>query len=183
MLCLGAHPMHPLDFIHAWIAGHSISFALILAFGIGAPSSIYASEIKQFLRLPPQRLNVWILRARLSATELKIVRIKRAQKDLRYFIFSALEAGVFFASWLFLPLFLGAIVVVTMQYRPEHYYSLWMWKGALFLCFVCAYIGIGRTITKMLFLNCVIRGEAITKKLEHKVALLEFKLRDHNTDT
>jgi hypothetical protein len=50
---------------------HPIGFPLSL-FLLSIPVSIYASEIKAFLKIPPQGIGVWLLKARLSSSESKL---------------------------------------------------------------------------------------------------------------
>jgi hypothetical protein len=48
-----------------WIQNHIIFFTLAL-FVLGSLISIYSGNMRQFLAIPPQKLNVWILKARIS---------------------------------------------------------------------------------------------------------------------
>lgn len=65
------------------------------------PFSLYAAEIKQFLKIPPQRLNVWILKARLSSAENRLREFEKLRSEVRYFIFIAVRALSFDLTWLF----------------------------------------------------------------------------------
>ena len=99
--------MHPITATHDWIAGHPISFALMLSFGVGLPSSIYAAEIKQFVQLPPQRLNIWFLKSRIEVTERKMRSIQNLSNNLRLYIFNSALA--------LLALIFGSLAVVTID--------------------------------------------------------------------
>ena len=87
--------MHPITATHDWIVGHPIAFALIL-FAIGLPVSVYAAEVKAFLRLPPQKLGRWILKSRIIANEAKLNRWKRITAEPQYALYLLMApAGMF----------------------------------------------------------------------------------------
>ena len=84
---------------------HPIGFPLaLLVFSL--PFSIYADEIKAFLRIPPQRIGVWILKARLSSSEFKLRQLVRMRKDIRYAL------ARMFASCIFLGFVILSTVLV-----------------------------------------------------------------------
>ncbi|HUZ94557.1 MAG TPA: hypothetical protein VMU57_06550 [Edaphobacter sp.] len=53
---------------------------------LAIPSGIYGAEIKAFFKVPPQRLGNWFLKARLGASEMKLIRIKRMRIEPSYLI-------------------------------------------------------------------------------------------------
>ncbi|HTV04516.1 MAG TPA: hypothetical protein VME86_04045 [Acidobacteriaceae bacterium] len=74
---------------HAWLVTHPIALTLIGGLVVGlflSPISIWSTEIKSFISIPPQRLNVWALKARLAGSELKSYHLKRRHQNLRYFL-------------------------------------------------------------------------------------------------
>jgi hypothetical protein len=94
--------------MHAWLISHPITLAVSL-FIAAIPFSLYSTEIKQFLKTPPQRLSVWILKARLSSAEYRLSELQLMHEDIRYFIYTcfislgALGMGIFFAVFPIIP--------------------------------------------------------------------------------
>jgi hypothetical protein len=76
---------------------HPIGFPLVL-FILGIPFSIYASEIKAFLKVPPQRIGVWLLKARLSSSESKLRQLVRMRDNIRFALARMWGSCIFLGS-------------------------------------------------------------------------------------
>jgi hypothetical protein len=48
----------------------------VLSFLLACAVSIFSGDIRRFLSIPPQRLNLWILKTRIASTEEKLKRLK-----------------------------------------------------------------------------------------------------------
>jgi hypothetical protein len=73
--------------IHDWIVAHPVAFPLFLAIGIGIPSSVFSGEIRQFILLPPQKIGIWLLKARINAIRVRAFRVRRMSKSVHYTLY------------------------------------------------------------------------------------------------
>src|SRR5665213_607051 len=71
-----------------WLVLHPIAKDLLigLLFLILGRISVKWSTIKSFFTVPPQKLNLWILAARLLAAEQRLKELHRLNADTRYVI-------------------------------------------------------------------------------------------------
>ena len=83
------------DVIQSWWMAHPIAreaiFAVIFAILLFFLTPLLSPAVETFWKLwaiPPQRLNLWILKARLSSAELRLRRLLRLCSDTRYFVFT-----------------------------------------------------------------------------------------------
>lgn len=65
-----------------WLLAHPI-FLWISSILLGGAVSIFSGDIRRFLSIPPQRLTVWILKARLGATAARLEMLVSLNHDLR----------------------------------------------------------------------------------------------------
>lgn len=120
--------------MHAWIISHPITFAVFL-FVAAIPFSIYSTEIKQFLKIPPQRLNVWILKARLSSAEDRLWVSNKLRNDMRFFVYVALRtSGLDLAAMLCTALTIG---LPMTEIIPKQQTPIWFIRIAVYF-FLCA---------------------------------------------
>jgi hypothetical protein len=86
--------MHPTQAIHDWIVVHPVAFPLI-ALGISIPVSVFSGEIRQFILLPPQKIGIWVLKARIATAESKSQTVHRMAESMHYSLFVMLRATCF----------------------------------------------------------------------------------------
>jgi hypothetical protein len=75
--------------IHSWLMAHPLTRELgwfLLTLFVTPILAARIPVVWKFLKIPPQRLNVWILKARLSATESRLEKVRKLGSDLPYLI-------------------------------------------------------------------------------------------------
>ena len=63
-----------------WLIQHPISFGFATLV-ISCIVSIYAEPLRRFIAISPQRLSVWVLKARIDAAVSRLEQIKRYRQD------------------------------------------------------------------------------------------------------
>jgi hypothetical protein len=58
-----------------WLGSHPLILALLTLI-VGGVIAIFSGDIRQFVKLQPQRLTVWILKARLNAAIRDLEKLK-----------------------------------------------------------------------------------------------------------
>jgi hypothetical protein len=126
---------------------HPIGFALAL-FILSIPFSVYGSEIKAFVRLPPQRISQWVLKARAAATENYIGHIVHARSDFRYAV-RLLVLNILVILLVLLLVGFATMLVAFNLFDPslsERYLVRFMiWIG-VFGCYIAPYFAL-RSLT------------------------------------
>ena len=154
--------------MHDWLITHPITFAVMLFFA-AIPFSLYATEIKQFLKIPPQRLSVWVLKARLSSAEDRLRASQRLRKDTRYFVFVAIRVVS-----LDLALVLCTVLVIGLpltESLPKRQTPIWLIRIAVDV-FVCGSV---LCLLKSAAYTNLLRG-ALFNSAEHKLNALKEKI-------
>jgi hypothetical protein len=86
------------DAISSWPVTHPL-WAWVIGTVVGGLIAAWVTlawpTILKFCALPPQKLNVRILKARIAGVETKIVWIKLIQEDLRYLLFQCFFGIIF----------------------------------------------------------------------------------------
>jgi hypothetical protein len=73
--------------IHNWLTEHPIWQSVIINAIVGITLIIIVANWKYivaFSRIPPQRLSIWLQKAKLNAAENKLYMFRRADRDSRY---------------------------------------------------------------------------------------------------
>ncbi|HET9741424.1 MAG TPA: hypothetical protein VFQ00_01630 [Terriglobales bacterium] len=71
--------------ISVWVQHHPISFAITLSV-LGSFISIYSGSIRRFLAIPPQKLNIEILKARISNAQDTLKTLNLYKNDIHALI-------------------------------------------------------------------------------------------------
>jgi hypothetical protein len=119
--------MHPVQVIHDWIVAHPVAFPLLLAVGISVPSSVFSGEIRQFLLLPPQKIRVWLLKARINAIRVRAFRVRRMSKSVHYTLYQLFYGifGILMSLQLMTILILGRMDgIASPQHANMHVYRI-----------------------------------------------------------
>lgn len=95
-----------------WIQHHPV-----LAFLIACAVSIFSGDIRRFIKIPPQRLNLWILKTRISSTEDRLNRLKLLHENVQ-------ELIIVFAEKLF-----SGVLGWFMLYLLASEVSYFQWEG------------------------------------------------------
>jgi hypothetical protein len=111
--------MHPVQAVHDWIVAHPVAFPIFLAIGISVPSSVFSGEIRQFIMLPPQKIRIWLLKARINAIRVRAFRVRRMSKSVHYTLYQ-LFYGIF--EMLMALLLMTILILARMDgiAAPQH---------------------------------------------------------------
>jgi len=97
-----------MNILHTWLITHPIARELIFG-ALFVIAAYYITPLlatsKRFLSIPPQHLNIRILKARLSYAESNLENFYALHNNLRYFILSCLKAII--------SAFLAAMIIIT----------------------------------------------------------------------
>ena len=91
-----------------WLLAHPITFALC-TLALSCVVSIFSGDIRRFLTIPPQRLNLWVLKARISSAEDKLQKLQKLHENSYELI---LEVASYLAGYALatITLFMGLSV-------------------------------------------------------------------------
>jgi hypothetical protein len=165
--------MHPITATHDWITGHPVAFPLAL-FVLAIPFSIYGGEIKAFLRLPPQKLGAWILKARIAGNEARLVRLNRLRTEPSYAIYILLTPSIMVVM-LFTTILLQIYAVSTFLSEAI---SKKAFENAFSFCVACVAVVLWHTFRD--FDTALKRPDGI-QKVESKIAVLRSRLSQEPT--
>jgi hypothetical protein len=79
----------PFESLEKWLGEHTIwhdVLVLVLTIALAPSITRMLSTFKKFISIPPQRLNVWILKARISEVDNQLQRFYRLRNDQSYLI-------------------------------------------------------------------------------------------------
>jgi hypothetical protein len=166
---LSAFTMHPFTTMHDWFADHPVTLATVAAVIVGAPLSVYDTEIKAFLRLPPQKIGVWILKARVAGNEARLVRLRRIADEPSYAIYILL-----------IPAIMVVMLVVSILFQiyavvsfPSEALARKGFENAISFCAACVAFVLWHTFRD--FDTALQRADG-TQKLESKIERLRTQL-------
>lgn len=74
-----------IDSLGHWLTAHPVTFGLT-TLGLSCLVSVYAGDIRRFLSIPPQKINLWILRTRISNAEYRLLMLKYHTRNPQAFI-------------------------------------------------------------------------------------------------
>jgi len=111
--------------IHAWLMTHPISRDFIIAAVVGILILFLTPALNpvvftfwRFCRIPPQRLGVWALKARLASAESRQHRVARLAHEPQYLI------GYSFASLVFLGLAILLMVLASALHMDSKLHGI-----------------------------------------------------------
>lgn len=114
--------------IHLWLAANPIKTELIIGIIVGVVVGVFLLFLTpklapvvdvfwKFCAIPPQRLNVWMLKARLASAESKLYPVRRMKEDTHHLIFYCFWAVChFLAAVLFICLSILLAGLATMVF-------------------------------------------------------------------
>lgn len=110
--------------IHAWLIANPITRDVIIGMVVGllilflTPALSPAIEtFWRFWSIPPQKLNIWLLKARLSSAQARRKRLQRQRYDLRYFVLSCVRCTFYMQ---FTLLFICVAIWTYMTRNAPH---------------------------------------------------------------
>jgi hypothetical protein len=173
-----------LNVLQSWLTIHPISRDLIfgvLFLFIGPLIAPKAITFWKFFSIPPQRLGVWILRARLSGAQWRLLDFHKIHDDLPYLIFSCLRCLFYFIASQ-VGFVLGSCLSILLHVRlyVEHKQGalLFMDKTLLLLIMSISYVGLIWSFTTFRRIRLVItHADYIRNDLETKILILTTRLR------
>ena len=80
-----------IDALNSWLKDHPLQEGLVFLVLSIVLTKVTLSALGtfwKFSKIPPQRLNIWILKARLSFAEAKLARFVKMRDDLKHLILS-----------------------------------------------------------------------------------------------
>jgi hypothetical protein len=104
-----------MDSLSRWSSQHPLSLAFITLF-VGGLISVYSGDIRSFISIPPQRLNIWFLKTRISSAEYRLKYLTELHNDTNRLV--AVMALAMFGALVAL-----SMVLVGIYLRPST--SIW----------------------------------------------------------
>ena len=176
------------DAFNSWLKEHPLQdgvIFLVLSIVFGRYGFPALAVFWKLFKIPPQRLNVWVLKARLSALEAKRARLFLAHNDEKYLILQCTRALVLVVCSSFLlalPCFMflaDAIEKVRHQLTttPEAHWVLSVVMFLLGYLFSIYAVGI------LFEINAAVVGlESTLTRLSFKIDRIKQKLRLREAD-
>jgi hypothetical protein len=86
-----------IESVDQWLTAHSLwhdAIILVLTIVLTPLISRTLSTFKKFISIPPQRLNVWILKARISSADAQLAHLYCLRQDQSYLIVKCFQCMV-----------------------------------------------------------------------------------------
>lgn len=99
-----------------WLIGHPLTVA-VTTLVVSCSVSVFAGDLRRFLAIPPQKLNIWILKTRISSAEAKLRRLN-ALADIHSLLLYL--SGQIIVGLLFLALMMSTLFVVIDSHVLGH---------------------------------------------------------------
>jgi energy-coupling factor transporter transmembrane protein EcfT len=159
-----------IDNIGRWFIAHPIIFGLITLV-LSCIVSVYSGDIRRFLSIPPQRLSIWLLKARLANAEYKLSQL-RDFVGHTYTVVAYVGRSVLFALT-YLTLLLS-IVFVQLDSRPNAPHFV---KSSLQLMFFVI-LGVLIAVVMVSTVRChsVITADRSIRRLQDTIRRLDLEL-------
>jgi len=167
-----------LNSIGYWLHDHALLLIILLVL-ISGPVALYADTLRHFFSLPPQRLSVWVLKARLLSVNSKLFNLCECHNNSFATLVYVFRVLVFVL--ILMGLFLGGIFLEIISIRQatrgdvEAYSQLHshldIALGLVFIVVVCA-----RLLLLGEFLYRLRNFKGYDHRLMEHVAELEEKL-------
>jgi len=167
--------------VHSWLKENPLMTEAIIGLAVGVVllflSPIFAPMVDsfwRFWRLPPQRLNIWILKARLASAEKKRIRLAWMRGDIRFLVFFCSRSLFFIGMALGFFLVAGGSFAVAHWERTLVMVPLAITIISLFTAYLLLLVAINLTkeISDAVFVPDRTKGE-LTRRVEE----LKQKLR------
>ena len=100
-----------------WIHEHALPLEILLVIA-SALVALYADTIRHFLSLPPQKLNAWILKARLLSVNSKLFNLCECENNALATVIYVSRTLV--VLLLLISLFIGGIFLEVVAVRVEN---------------------------------------------------------------
>jgi hypothetical protein len=172
-----------IDTLNSWLKEHPLQDGLIfVALSIvlgkfGVPAVII---LWKFARIPPQQLNVWIIKAQLSASESKLRRLEWMRSDMKRLALHCFLALTTACSSICL-LVIACLETVIFEIRHStHQPTIGRVDPQLIglLCFALTYLGMFASyVLSSEVTQAVKRPDATLTKLSSKIERLKEKLQ------
>lgn len=153
-----------------WDHPYQIAFYILAIF-----VSIFAHDIRTFFSIPPQRLNIWILKSRLASAKSTLVSLQNCHENiyqLVMFVASGFSAGMVF--------FLFATIMAFLRpFTPRTPGDLWL----TLMIFTVYLIPLMLFWSIAAFIKRLWSYETETKKLEWRIVQLTDRLAVKGIDS
>jgi len=137
--------------------------------------SIFGRDIRAFLSIPPQRLNIWILKSRLASAKSTLVALQNCHHNtyqLVLFVSSGFSAGIVFSLF-------ATIAAFLRPFAPSTAGDLWL----TLLIFTMYLIPLTIFWSIASFIKQLWHYEAETKTLERRIIQLIDRLAAKGIDS
>jgi hypothetical protein len=179
--------MTVIDAIYSWLITHPLSGELIVGLIVGFVILFFTPILApivdtfwKFCAIRPQRLNVWVLKARLSSAEWELYRVRRISKELSFLMYTCFK-GMGYMGFVLASLIAIAVITGKIDFhRAANDAQGWIYHLARILqvalifwvySFFFRFLSTVDRVTKG-----VISPVSSLKELTAKVAKLEGKL-------
>jgi hypothetical protein len=163
-----------LQHLYHWPFNHTVQFALLL-FVLGCLASVFSQDIRAFLSLPPQKLNIWILKSRLVGAKSTLVHLQNCRastSQLIIFVTMFFSSGMYFFICATVMAFLRPLMPPSQQTSP------------LYLMIVLVFfISLFEFWYLMAFIKKLWKVETESEKLQRRIIFLIDKLAAKGIDT
>jgi len=146
-------------------------------FILSIPFSVYASEIKAFLKIPPQRIGVWILKARLSSSESRLMELDRIRKDVNYAHFRMYLSYVVLGLIILISAFYCALTLFEIGQQEN--LRQWGKTSNFYLLVPLVYFALYRMAVDMRLMRNAYKDEFAIEKLESHIETLSKRLQPY----
>lgn len=175
-----------IDAIYSWLITHPLSGELIVGLIVGFVILFFTPILApivdtfwKFCAIRPQRLNVWVLKARLSSAEWELHTIRRMSIELPYLLLACFR-GLGYMGLTLVSLIPGVgLVGLTVAEEAAHHTQGWIYLPRIFLpAFIfLTFLGLFRFVSTFdLVAKAVMDPVSSLKELTVKVAKLKKKL-------
>ncbi|HEY1804643.1 MAG TPA: hypothetical protein VGG45_09185 [Terracidiphilus sp.] len=113
--------------IYEWSKSHPLSSAIAINVIVGIAllflSPVVAPIVNGFWKLgavPPQRLNLWLLKARLASAESRLRTTQRIQEDIRAYVCETVYSLMMALTFCWLVLITFLLMILSMVYTASH---------------------------------------------------------------
>ena len=136
--------------------------------------SVFSGDIRQFVKIQPQRLNIWILKARLNSAVINYRRIEEVYQSTREFLLELLwRVAVIVMSFLFIALYCSQFIISHVLDKPLSTSE----RRTALLSIILGTVVIALAVTSSFWLWLKLRFYATYKmRLEKKITRLGFAI-------
>ncbi len=124
-----------IDATYSWLVTHPLSGELIVGLIVGVVilflTPVLAPIVDTFWKfcaIRPQRLNIWVLKARLSSAEWEIHRVRRMSKELSYFMYTCFMGLGYMGFALAFLILIAGLLIKMDAHEAVHDAQTWMYR-------------------------------------------------------